>query len=396
MKTPELATKPHEADLRIINEAFRAHLRNLGYAGHTIAGYTRLLVLAAGELANRGQRLRELDASRVRLLEKKLWDPCTCRAALHCWLRFQGRPTTEARPAPWEHWVGDYLSFLALHRGAVAETCRIGGGHVRAFLRWRFRDSPALWQKVSIDDIRGYASCCATSLKPRYANQRLGCLRRFLRFIHLRGACPPQLAQAVPYLADFGQSVRPTVLSDKQRRRLIGSFPQQTPKGRRDYAIVLCLLELGLRSAEAVRLCLDDIDWTRMCLTVPAVKDAARRRELPLLPHVASALRNYIERARPPAANGHLFLRHTWLHGRPISVSIVRHIVREAFRRCGFPKRFGGAHRLRHTFATRLYGRGTDLKQLADLLGHRFVESSNIYAQTDVRSLRRLALPWPR
>jgi site-specific recombinase XerD len=81
--------------------------------------------------------------------------------------------------------------------------------------------------------------------------------------------------------------------------------------------------------------------------------------------------------------------------GTALSVGAARQHVIRAFRQCGFPVSWGGVHRLRHTFASRLHSHGADLKQIADLLGHREIETTNLYAQVDVRDLRALVQPWP-
>jgi site-specific recombinase XerD len=75
--------------------------------------------------------------------------------------------------------------------------------------------------------------------------------------------------------------------------------------------------------------------------------------------------------------------------------SVVQTAMHRAYQRCGFPQGWCGSHRLRRTFATRLYVRGVDLKQIADLLGHRHIVTTTRYAQTDVTGLRALAQPWP-
>ena len=70
-------------------------------------------------------------------------------------------------------------------------------------------------------------------------------------------------------------------------------------------------------------------------------------------------------------------------------------MVRLAYRHCGFPPGWSGTHRLRHTFASRLHQHGVDMKPIADLLGHRRLDSTNIYTQVDLEALRRMAKPWP-
>ncbi len=73
----------------------------------------------------------------------------------------------------------------------------------------------------------------------------------------------------------------------------------------------------------------------------------------------------------------------------------IRKVISHAYRRCDFPPEWNGSYRLRHTFATRLHARGADLKQIADLMGHRHLQTTTIYTKVDLNGLRALALPWP-
>lgn len=297
------------------------------------------------------------------------------------------------RVPKWERWWEDYSRFITRHRGLADESRRAARYFVRDFLSWRFRSGEARWAQVGIKDIWSYAEQCAQRLKPRSANLGLSILRRFLRFVQMHGACSPELAQSVPHVATFGQSIQPEVLTARQRRALLAAFTQRSSNACRDYTMALCMVDLGLRSVEVVRLCLSDIDWAQKLLSVPATK-TGRGRQLPMPRHIATALHVYIS-TRPATDYDRLFVGHHFRRGQPISTSAVRGAMRAGYRRCGFPRTWSGTHRLRHTFATRLFARGADLKHIADLLGHQSISTTNLYAQVDLNGLRTLAQPWP-
>ena len=219
-------------------------------------------------------------------------------------------------------------------------------------------------------------------------------LKSFLRYLHLRGVCDRRLVSAVPHFANYGQAVRTEVLSESQRAQLLAAFSAKDSRGLRDRAIVLCLLDLGLRAQEVANLQLSDLNLSGLSLRVPAVK-GGRERVMPLPSHVAAGLGAYVARCRSAYPGPHLFLRHRSFAGQPFSLSGLRQAMRRAFRRCGFPHHWTGTHRLRHTFATRLYVQGTAPKKIADLLGHRDLTSTNSYVQSDLHGLRMLARPWP-
>lgn len=384
------------ADLQLIHGAFAAHLRERGYAELTVQGYTRNLVRVAQWLAERGGCLKKLERAQVlQILHRKgTVDRIAQRAALHQWLKHLGRYLV--RPSVgWQCWVEDFVDFLAADKGLSVASCKKYEAHARAFLTWRFGSGRARWSQVRTEDVRRFASHCAEGAKPTFAAQKLSGLRQFLRFVQLRGVCTSLLVEAVPSLANFGQPVPRKVVSRGQRLQLLSSFPRHLPVGQRDYAMTLCLMELGLRAIEVVHLRLEDIDWRHLRITILPAKNVRRGRELPLPQAVASALRTYIKRDRPPSESNRIFLRHHHFLGRPISRGIVSHMLRDAFQRSALPMQLAGTHTLRHTFATRLYARGANLKQIADVLGHEDIRTSTKYTHTDLPGLRRLALPWP-
>ena len=153
---------------------------------------------------------------------------------------------------------------------------------------------------------------------------------------------------------------------------------------------MVCLIDLGLRAIEVARLRLDSIDWQGRSMRVPAAK-AGGGRHLPLPTGVLMAFRKYL-RVRPRTAAEHFFVGQCALAGRALSSCAIRAVVDRAYRRCGMERLFG-THRLRHSFATRLFARGCTLKEIADLLGHRRIATTERYTQA--KDMRFIAQPWP-
>jgi len=389
-------------DIAEIQGEFTGYLRARHYAAVTIERYRRYLVRIAGWVRQHQYRapLAELTRRMVPgLLARVLPGRCPVtrmgyRKAVFHWLRFKGH-YSEPVVRPWMSWVHDYLQFLQTHRGVGEATLALSAAHAKAFLEWQFGTGRAKWLRVRPSDIWSFAHHWVRGVKPATGRWRLGYVRRFLSFVHLQGACGPELAAAIPKVAVNGGPCRPEILTSQQRRQLSAAFERTTPEGKRDYAMTLCLLDLGLRAGEVIGLRVQDIDWQARQLQVRLTK-TGQRRQLPLPAHVWRALRDYHATARPQnAASDHLFLRHPQRQGYPLSRDALKAMVRRAYRRCGFPSTWSGTHRLRHTFASRLHQRGVDLKSIADLLGHRRLDSTNLYTQVAVEALRALALPWP-
>ena len=163
--------------------------------------------------------------------------------------------------------------------------------------------------------------------------------------------------------------------------------------GRRDYAILLLLARLGLRSGEVAFLELDDIDWNAGQVSVRG--KGGQRTALPLPADVGEAIAAYLRHGRPRSTSRRVFLRAK----RPIrgflGPSAVGSIVRHALQRAGIEAPTTGAHQFRHGLATQMLRQGASLTEIGEVLGHRNPQTTTIYTKVDLEALRTLALPWP-
>jgi integrase len=215
-------------------------------------------------------------------------------------------------------------------------------------------------------------------------------LRALLRFLYLRGYTPLPLAAAVPAVATRRADATRT-LSAAEVRRLLASCDRRTAIGRRDYAILTLLARLGLRGGEVAALTLEDIDWRAGELVV--VGKGGRRDRLPLPVDVGRALVGYLQRGRRSGQ-----CRHVFVHARAPYCAMgrwaVSHVVLRACQRAGVPAL--RAHRLRHGAATEMHRAGAGLVEIGQVLRHRRIATTTIYASTDPEALLELARPWPR
>ena len=152
-------------------------------------------------------------------------------------------------------------------------------------------------------------------------------------------------------------------------------------------------LDLGLRSGEIANLNLPDIDWQAGTLTLCGTK-SQRQDVVPIPDQTGKALADYIEHERPAIRHPAVFVRQVACRTTPITSLAVQKVIKRLCRRIGLPD--VSAHALRHTVACRLVERGSSLKEVADLLRHRSLNSTLIYAKLDTPKLAAVALPWPR
>jgi len=383
-------------DLHLIDGDFVNYLQGRHTSEFTIRLYRCFLRKVARYLSKRGRSvtlLRLCDVPRLMrgcLPDWKVASRKPRQAGLRQWLRFTGRFYTPTPPVRWQRWLDDYDHFQCADR-SLADCTRATARHVlNRYLSWQFRRRPLRWKKVQVSDLQRYSLSLCRVLVPKSVNGVLSILRQFFRFLHLRGECSPTLALAVPTVADFGRHRVPAVLDEQQRRKFLAAFNCKSDEGRRDYAMAVCLIDLGLRAIEVSRLRVADINGRSKVLTVPPAK-ASAGRQLPLPRPVALALRDYLHH-RPHTEVEQVFVGQTVLRGRPLSTGAIAAAMDRAYDRCGFRGGFG-THRLRHSFATRLYAHGATTKEIADLLGHRLVATTDRYTQTG--NLRSLAQPWP-
>lgn len=214
-------------------------------------------------------------------------------------------------------------------------------------------------------------------------------LRSLLRFLYVRGLTPTALASAVPPVAGWHDTGIPVGLSAVDVQRLLDGCDSDAG-GVRDLAMLLLVARLGLRSAEVARLELGDIDWRAGEIVV---RGKGRRHDrLPLPSDVGRALATYLLDARPATSIRRVFLPLK-APIRSILPALVSQVCRRACQRVGLPA--VGAHRLRHSLATEMLRRGAKLVEVSQVLRHRDLATTAIYAKVDLDALRRIAQPWP-
>jgi site-specific recombinase XerD len=264
---------------------------------------------------------------------------------------------------------------------------------VSQFLEDRFGTGPASLSKLRARDVVRFVQCQAPRLHLKRAKLLTTALRSFLRYVRYRGKTRLDLAAAVPCVANWSMPSIPRGIAPEQVRRLLRGIDRSTAVGRRDYAILVLLARLGLRSGEVAFLELEDIDWESGCLHVHG--KSGRRIQLPLPKDVGDAIVAYLRHGRPRSTSRRVFLRAKAPIRGFLSQSAVGTIVRHALLRAGIEAPTTGAHQFRHGLATQMLRQGASLAEIGELLGHRSPDTTRIYTKIDVEALRTLALPWP-
>lgn len=264
---------------------------------------------------------------------------------------------------------------------------------VRELLWPRFKDRPVVLSALT----PGYVRRCFARLTERCRSPLsmgavVSALRGYFRFRASCGDAVHGLVGVLSYPANWDQAALPKTLTDEEVERLLASLHNPSPAMRRSAAIVRCAVDLGLRGAEIAMLTLDDIDWEAGTLTLRRTK-SRREQVLPLPEPTGRAIAAYLQYERPKSPHREVFVRRKAPLDETIRPDLVRKTIRQAYEGAGLP--YTRSHLLRHTIARRLLDGGSSIKEIADVVRHRSLNTTLVYAKLDSRNLRSVALPWP-
>jgi len=302
-------------------------------------------------------------------------------------------PEAVVRRSAVDELLDEYEQFLVKERGLQALTARsYYRSFAQKFLSHRFDSNSLELNRLSANDITGFILHESETSSVGTTKLMVTVVRSLLRFLHLRGDLQRDLVGAVPAVAGWRQAGVPKFISPRELQQLLNSCDRRTHVGRRNFAILVLLARLGLRSCEVAALDLDDIDWRAGELILHGKGQTDAR--LPLPSDVGQAIAGYLQRGRPSplSTSRSLFLTsrapYRRLSGHRVTSSVAESSARAGLRRIS-------AHRLRHTAATQMLRRGASLTDIALVLRHRSVDTTAIYAKVDHSTLRELAQPWP-
>jgi len=295
-------------------------------------------------------------------------------------------PTTSVA-SPREVLLGRFERYELTERGLAVGTVRGYVGHAGRFLDGL---GPVALGDVTAAEVIAAVLRESAAVSVSATQNFVAGLRAFLRFCFLEEYLARDLSQAALPVTGRRRSPLPRGISKADARALLASCDRRSAIGRRDYAVLVMLLQLGLRRGEVAALRLDDIDWRNGELVVRG--KGTREDRLPLPADVGEAIAGYLRRGRPASDRREVFLRARAPLG-PIDAGTVSSTVRRACRRAGVAE--VGAHRLRHTTACDMVAAGVPLVQIAQVLRHHSLQSTAVYARVDVEQLRSLAAPWP-
>lgn len=293
---------------------------------------------------------------------------------------------------PYDELLGKFASYLRMERGLTVNVVESYSKVAGRFLRKHFGGRRPTLRDLRTHDVTEFVRRKSRSAGIGTSKAQVTALRAFLRWLHVRGEIDLDLADCVPAIACWRQTSLRRGLDDAEISRLLRSCDRRTPVGRRDYAVLLLMVRMGLRAGEVARLMLDDIDWKTAEMSVRG--KGRKYAQLPLPHDVGEAIAGYLRRGRPNHPSRNVFLRSR-APFTALEQPAVTTLARRTFQKVELRSPQRGAHVLRHTAATQMLRRGGSLCEIAQILRHSHIDTTAIYAKVDLVSLRELAQPWP-
>lgn len=287
-----------------------------------------------------------------------------------------------------------YAAHMRTERGAAEGTTEGYVGVIRKFLQQRFGAGDVELATLAASDVATYLLGRASTLTPKGLSFTACALRSFLRFLFARGLTATDLSTVALTSQTRHQAGVPRYLSPAEVEQVLGTCDPGTPEGRRNRAILLLLVRLGLRAGEVAALDLNDIRWRTGEIVVRGKGNVVDR--LPLLSEVGEAMSAYITKDRPAGVSSRrVFFRLCPPVREIANRGAISTVVRQAIAKAGLRPQVRGAHLLRHTLATRMIRAGASITEIAEVMRHRSPRTTSIYAKVDFETLRALAQPWP-
>jgi integrase/recombinase XerD len=284
--------------------------------------------------------------------------------------------------------LAEFRTWLDRERGLAAVSVRCYSKQAKAFLA--AVGGPGAVSGLDAGKVTAFMVDHSKDRNGWSAKAMVTSLRAFLRFAHATGRTAVPLAGAVPAVASWRLSALPRGLSQAEIGRLLAGCDRETAAGLRDYAVLSLLARLGLRGAEAAGLRLGDIDWRAGEIAVTG--KGSRTERLPLPAPAGEALAAWLTDGRPRCGSRAVFVTVRRPY-RQLTPEAVRAVMGRACDRAGLERR--GSHRFRHALATEMLRAGASLPEVGQVLRHRSMLSTSVYAKVDQDALRPLARPWP-
>ncbi len=243
-------------------------------------------------------------------------------------------------------------------------------------------------------NVTGYLSSNA-DLSSSTISGRKFILRHFFNYLNSRKLTLFSGNELFPVIFTNKRKRILSFYSIEEIRRIVSAIDRTTPYGKRDFVVVLLAAELGIRSGDIIRLKMSDIHWEHDTIEFVQYK-TKMFNQLPLLKNIRYGLIDYLKNGRPNSDSEYIFIG-VKNSGKPLTNTCIHHIVSKYFQKAGVDKseRKHGPHAMRHSLASSMLHNNTPMYVIKEVLGHSNINTTRMYLNIDIDTLRKLALEVP-
>ncbi len=290
--------------------------------------------------------------------------------------------------------IADFIDFRGSALKLSQNTIQSYVFHLYPFNCYMIKEGLTQICNIKASDILSYVE----QMDPRTSANKhvsLNILKIFFRYLHEHQIISVDYSRIIPKDNYTNQPKLPSTFTDKEIDALLKAVDRGSPRGKRDYAILLLATQLGLRASDICELRFENINWENNVITINQYK-TGKKLELPLLPEIGNAIIDYLKHGRPVSQEKHCFIHVQAPYDR-IHTSDLGNLVRKylTVARIDCSTRRHGPHALRHSFASALLKTKAPLPVISEALGHNSLVSTMSYLRIDVDSLRKCALEVP-
>ena len=225
---------------------------------------------------------------------------------------------------------------------------------------------------------------------PKSVSHNISDLKQFFKYCYENQLCSMDISKLFPILNTVHETKISNTFTQEEVKILLDSIDKESIAGKRDYAILLLAVCLGLRSVDIANLKLSNIDWEKKMIFITQEK-TSKNLTLPLLNDLGWSIIDYIKNARPQIESEYLFLEHR-APFLPLTPSGISSIFTRRLRDSGIKIISGkkyGIHSLRHTLGTLLLEKETSLPMISQILGHQSIKSTETYLKLNINELSK-------
>jgi site-specific recombinase XerD len=296
-------------------------------------------------------------------------------------------------PTEYSELLEEYLEYCIKNRGAKG-TIRVKRTKLRQFLCY------LEGREISITDMTPadisdfmITLACYTRSTIHIFTSVMSC---FFRYLQETGVTPKDLSPFIPKPRIYAEESIPETWTPEEVRQLLTAIDRTSNIGKRDYAMALLAVILGMRVGDICALRFKDFDWNRKLITYVQQK-TNKTNTLPILPEIGEAVIDYLKNGRLESDCDNVFVRHISPYGALQSSSALSENIKRYMRYAGLTvKNRKTSHSLRHTLASSLLRDGTPLMTISNVLGHYNPRATVGYTKVDIPSLRKCSLSYGR